>query len=428
MSKLARYFKIKIKRYKIEKRLTTGIHNDLKRHNKNFWRKVNFVLAKPSWKKLSKSTAVVDNQIMFRTYQDKYTCNPKYLCDELIKSGKDYKLIWAYSKKTGDDLNQFPPQVTLVKFGTLEYYTAMAGSKFWIDNAHNFTWEGFPKKDNQVLINLWHGSLGLKRIEPERDSDRRRRKAGKLDEKETDYCVSNSDFENDVFRTAYWPHNEILKIGHPRNDIMFSDSDEVARIKKSVCKTLGIESDCKLFLYAPTFRDDDTSFECFNIDYDNIHSALCERFGGKWVIITRMHFHTQAVIAKNQRLMGTKKPGFVVSGDGYNDMQELIAASDIGLTDYSSWICDFVLTRRPGFLFTEDYDSYVTERGFYYTLESTPFPIAKNNKQLIENIRTFDNDKYEKDVESFLRRLGCCEDGKASEALARFIDSKINQR
>jgi hypothetical protein len=40
----------------------------------------------------------------------------------------DCKIVWVYSKKSGD-LSQFPPQVKLVRFGTVEFYEAMAQSK-----------------------------------------------------------------------------------------------------------------------------------------------------------------------------------------------------------------------------------------------------------------------------------------------------------
>ena len=99
--------------------------------------------------------------------------------------------------------------------------------------------QNYVVKDGQVLINLWHGSMGLKRINPEDDSSAQRRKAGKLASKTTDYCVTNSKFEEDVFKSTYWPNTEFLKLGHPRNDIMFSSNEQFDKLRKEVCKKIG---------------------------------------------------------------------------------------------------------------------------------------------------------------------------------------------
>lgn len=400
----------------VEKKFIRDLCKSIKRKWLKIWRTLDFAIARFVWKIFVKKIPTQKNQIMFRTYQNKYTCNPKYLCEQLIKENVDCKIVWAYAKSSGD-LTQFPPQVELVKFGTFDYYYAVAQSKYWIDNAHNFTWEAFPKKDDQVLINLWHGSLGLKRINPEADSNRQRRKAGKLAGTATNYCVTDSDFEEEVFRTSYWPETPFLKYGHTRNDIMFTQGEELAAIKKKVFDYFGIEEGKKILLYAPTFRDDPDETECFDIDYDLLKKTLEKRFGGEWVILSRLHMHTQKAFKKKLRYM----PSHVISADTYDDMQELIAATDIGITDYSSWICDFVLSGRPGFLFTTDIDSYVDERGFYYPLETTPFPIAKSNKELIDNIVNFDAEAYETKRKQYLDGLGCIEDGRAAERIVEFL-------
>lgn len=419
-----RYYAIRLRPHIIEKKLIFGVCKDIKRHWLRFWRKLDMAITRVAWKRFTKNTPIIKNQIMFRTFQDKYTCNPKYVCEELIKSGVDCQIFWAYSKKTGD-LSQFPPQVKLVRFGTLAYYEAMAQSHYWIDNAHNFTWEAFPKKEGQILINLWHGSMGLKRINPEDDSSAQRRAAGKLASKTTDYCVTNSKFEEDVFKSTYWPNTEFLKFGHARNDVLFSSDEEFQKMRQNVCKKLGINPEDKILIYAPTFRDDETAFECFNVDYPALKEALEERFGGNWVILQRLHFHTQLVIKKNIRLLGQPEYDFVVSANNYEDMQELMMVSDAGITDYSSWICDFVLTKRPAFLFVTDIASYVTERGFYYDLTETPFPVCRSNNELLENVRNFDNEKYLKDIDVFFEKLGCYETGEASQKVVEFIKKDL---
>lgn len=107
-------------------------------------------------------------------------------------------------------------------------------------------------------------------------------------------------------------------------------------------------------------------------------------------------------------------------------MQELLAITDVAITDYSSWIYDFVLLRKPGFIFATDIEEYNNERGFYYPLESTPFPVATNNIQLVENIRRFDNVKYQHDIDLFLKEKGCIEDGEASRRVVELLSGILD--
>lgn len=72
----------------------------------------------------------------------------------------------------------------------------------------------------------------------------------------------------------------------------------------------------------------------------------------------------------------------IVKADAYPDIQELLAAAQVVITDYSSCIFDFLLTVRPGFLFVPDLEHYDQERGFYYKLEETPFPTHIQMKNL----------------------------------------------
>ena len=93
-----------------------------------------------------------------------------------------------------------------------------------------------------------------------------------------------------------------------------------------------------------------------------------------------------------------------------------MAITHVAITDYSSWICEFLLTGRPGFLFATDADYYLqNERALVYPLDSTPFPLAKNTKQLVDNILNFDADKFEADRVKFLEKYGSVDDGNASK-------------
>jgi len=384
---------------------------------KKFWLFIDGLIGDWARRILSKMIPVGSDTIMFMTYRNDYDCNPKYIAEELIQQKAPYRLVWAIGKNT--DIYNFPPEIKLVRRNSFEFFCEVASAKVWVDNSINFLWEYLPKKEGQIYIQTWHGSMGLKRVgKEELKSNKRWLKSGRHCSKDTDFCISNSDFEDMVFRESHWPGVQILKYGHARNDILLSaDLDIVTAAKRRVYDFFNLKDTYKIILYAPTFRDN-KSIEPYRIDYGKLVKAAQQRFGGDWVILTRHHFHIRNSQMAAQSI---SKEQYVANATQYNDMQELMVAADIGITDYSSWICDFMLTGKPGFIYATDIEQYYTERGFYYPLETTPFPICTNNEELFESILDFDIEQYETKLHQFLLDRGCVEDGHASERVAKKI-------
>lgn len=103
------------------------------------------------------------------------------------------------------------------------------------------------------------------------------------------------------------------------------------------------------------------------------------------------------------------------------DMNEIMAATDAIITDYSTTIFEGYLTGQPGFIYADDIDDYVADRGaLMFALEEIPFPVARNNDELVENVLRFDAEEYEERRTAFIGNVGSAEDGKAS---ARVVDS-----
>lgn len=370
---------------------------------------------------------VEKDKIFFMHYNDVYQCNPAYIADEIIRQGLRYDIVFAASKK---QMNQFPlpfpPEVRVVRRNSLEHFYEMATAKVWVDNAVCFPWSYVPKKKDQFYINTWHGSMGLKRIDPSSVKSKRWIRAAKIAGQITNVMISNSTFETMVYRTTYWkdPKVKVLEWGHPRNDILFCNDEKKREIKRKICEFFEIEEDVNLILYAPTFRDART-LDVYDIDYNRVLEAARARFGGEWKIVNRYHFK---VAEKLAGVKAVKNNPDILKGNTYPDIQELMAVCDIGITDYSSWICDFVLTGRPGFIYANDLDAYKDERGFYYPLSSTPFPIAENNDQLEANILAFDEEKYAADKEEFLKARGSKEDGHAAERVVSLIKKVMTEK
>lgn len=354
--------------------------------------------------------------LLHQPFKYGYDCNPKYIAEEILRRNKNYQLIWATRvnmAKNGD----FPAKIRLVtnKFILLYYFST---SVCCISNSYlGLSNYNLKKKKGQTFINTWHGSLGIKRIGETEENRLYNKKM--LDW--VDIFISNSDFESEVYRKSLLFEKTIYELGHPRNDVFFVDSyynPDRPKIKVAVENFLNRKIDNKkLILYAPTFREIDRT-DCFNLDYNLLLDVLKKKYNEDFLLALKFHPRTK-INLKN--VLGNN----IVDLTRYPDMQGLMVYSDIMISDYSSCIFDYMLSKKPAFIYASDIEKYNNERGFFYPLETTPFPIITNNNELSEKILGFDYNIYKKNVEEFLKEKGCIDDGRSSERVVDLIETSL---
>lgn len=358
--------------------------------------------------------------LMFFAFQGDYTCNLKYISMEILRRALPWRQVWVTFDDPTTLRDHFPPEATLVRFNTDPYYRELAAAHILLDNAFDYVKGAFEKRSGQVFVETMHGSLGIKRIDAGSVRNDRRNDKGRSIGALTDYVLSNSSFETMVYETSFWTRESIVEVGHARNDIFFADAATLGAIRDKVCRRFGIPSGMRIALVAPTVRLRDEKADSEPIDLQVLYAALCERFGGEWMLLHRLHHSTKRE---------TPDPGpHILFADDYPDIQELMIAADMAVTDYSSWIFDYVLTGKPGLLYMPDLDVYREARGFYYPLEEAPFPIAGSNADMRQKLLAFDEAKFAVQVRTFLDRRGCIDDGHASERivdlLARLVEGQ----
>lgn len=365
-----------------------------------------------------KNIPIQNNKIVFDNYMGSgYGCNGKYVTEQLLDHPARYHIVWVVKNAT-KRRSQFPEEIELVEYLSEEAFRAYASAKIWVCNYHLIAYfnRGLQKKDEQSYLQLWHGSFGIKKIEgdcPSLTKDPNWLYLAKKNSYSTDYWISNSRFETAVYRHAFWKPASILEYGHPRNDLFFRERHPItAKVRHS----LSIPAESKILLYVPTFRDTQ-SHPIHELDIPSLFPRLEETFGGSWTFLMRLHPRSAP---SNPELKDHDDR--IIDASFYPDIQELLAAADIVITDYSSCIFDFLLTRRPAFVYAPDLDEYIQMRGFYYPLCETPFLIAHNTEELLENITNFQDTCYRQKVSQFLLQKGSVEDGKASLRVRHLID------
>lgn len=346
------------------------------------------------------------NRVVFSYFFGKgFGDSVKYISNELLER-KEFEIVWMVKDK---NTKGFPNGVKKIKRGTFAELYYLSTAKVWVDNSRKPF--GLKKRKGQFYIQTWHSSLRLKKIEKDAENymDPGYIRTAKSDSKMTDLITSGCHFSTNIYKNSFWYSGEVLECGTPRCDILLSarKSDD---FRKKVCKLYGLDSSKKIILYAPTFRKD----MVFDDRYLNCEK-LSEMLGNKYEVIMKLHPHMSNI----------KTNSGVINASKYPDMQELICAVDYLITDYSGCCFDMMIAKKPCVLYVPDLKQYLeTERDLYFSFDELPFEKTTNIDELVITIKKFNKEKYSKNIQSFSKKIGLCENGNATRIIADLISKK----
>ncbi|GGE54813.1 hypothetical protein GCM10011391_37240 [Pullulanibacillus camelliae] len=363
---------------------------------------------------IAKRILPVDNSlIVFESGVGKqYSDSPRYIYEEIVRRNLNYKIVWVCNKKV-----RFPNKKTKrIKRLSPYYYYYLSRAKIWVNN------QNFPtyiiKRPQTTYLQTWHGTplkkmlFDIEQVQG-RSEDYVERVYNAT--KTWDYLISPSPFATQAFKSAFKYQGNILETGYPRNDIFYKEErhDIALRVKNR----LNLPRDKKIIVYAPTFRDNQTSNKnkfLFDINMDLYQ--MKEQLGEEYIILLRMH-----VAISNKLKIEEELQDFAFNVSSYSDMQELLLIADILITDYSSVMFDFANTKKPILYYTYDLEIYRDQvRGFYLNFEQeAPGPFMKNTEDIIQNVLNIDsvNKAYHDKYKAFYNKYCLLEDGQASQRI-----------
>lgn len=350
---------------------------------------------------------VKKNRVIFNSRAGtQYSCNPKCIYEYISKDKiNPFELIWVFNEPAKFKFLK-NKGAKLCKRHSIRHYYYWLTARVIITNEYG---DGeIPKRRGQIKINTWHGGGGgYKNMK----QAWKRRARIRYDLEDTDiFCASSETSLKNTVRNAFNHMGEYFP-GTPRNDIFFYPASD--ELKQLVYEFSGITVDKRLLLYAPTYRSKNKGKLDSTINYEALHNAIEEKFGGEWVIAVRMHS-----CIKEYEL---PKLDYVIDISHYLDMQDLLCICDMMITDYSSSLWDYSFTNRPCFLYCFDLDEYTINEGFNKSIYEWGFPVAKNMSELIKCIYEFDMDEHKKNMDNQHIVNGSFEDGKSTERLCSLI-------
>lgn len=331
--------------------------------------------------------------------------NPKALSEYISQTDKGCDIIWAHSNLF--DIKS--PIGKKVELFTWKYYYYLLTSKVIVSDQRLYKSMLPLKRKGQFYIQLWHGTA-LKKIEADMPNiSDQYIKMAQRDSRMIDLFVSGSSFMSNIYKSSFWYDGNFLEVGTPRNDVFFKNDNNAISDKIKKYYDIGNK---KILLYAPTFRASD-SLSAYTIEVSRIYEILSKE---QWTIMVRLHPNLMGSLSS--KTFNKKFPD-TIDASSYPDIQELLYATDLLISDYSSCMFDYIYTNRPCVIYASDIEEY--DRGFYMPIRSLPFPIAENNDELESILRDLNHENYS----SFLEEIGSYECGNASQLIYEYLKKNV---
>lgn len=349
-----------------------------------------------------------DCVVIMNFYGKGFGDSGKAVALKLLEMRPNLKIYWPVKPQYAESI---PAPIKPLKIRSLKYYRTMAIASVWIDNARKSN--DIIKRKGQFYIQMWHGLLGLKKVEKDAEESLSRAyiREAKDDSRLADIMLSDGDFFTNLIRTSFWYDGDILKSGTPRLDTVINATENE---KKQIKENLGV-AEKNFLLYAPTFRVN------YGVEkYDLAFDKVLQHLGEDWVVGVRLHPN---VSEKAKNLCFSER---VINLTDYPDLYQLLICTDMLITDYSSVMFDAAVVGIPVLLYTSDRMQYMKDRKFYFDFSELPFELCEDNNSIIEAISRFDLIEYEQKVKSFFAKHQITEDGHASDRVAEVILSHID--
>jgi len=260
------------------------------------------------------------------------------------------------------------------------------------------------------LVQVWHAAGAFKRVGHSRAGLPGGPTPGSDIHRNYTHATVSSEGIRDDYAEAYGiPRERIRALGVPRSDFFF-DEPLVTAARDRVRARLGVPASVRLAVYAPTFRGNGqlTAYADESADWGRVADAL----GGDWRVAVRRHPFT----TRGARPL----PAGVIDASADVEMNDLLAAADVLITDYSSAVFEFALLRRPVVFFTPDLDRYAATRSFYRPFEDYAIgPVVRSSEQLAPAISSaqVDSARFDRFLSDFCGAL----DGRSSERIVREV-------
>ena len=276
--------------------------------------------------------------------------------------------VWVVRPEAVDEV---PPDVDCVTLGSRRYHEVTARATYWVNNVN---WPGsLVKRPGTVHVHthlgtpLKHVALDLANRPGARYGFDVRAMLRRSDR--WDISLAASRYAEEVWERAFPCGFRSLRSGSPRNDALVAgDSPAGAERAAATRRRLGVPPGDTMVLYAPTPRDYRRGRFVERIDLERLARAL----GPGRTLVLRLHPALARHPARALLPRDLHRRGLLVDATDEPSVTDLMLASDVLITDYSSLMFDYVLLDRPVIVHADDWDAFRAVRGTYFDVTAHP--------------------------------------------------------
>lgn len=316
---------------------------------------------------------VPEGAVFFESfYGRQIACNPLALDREIAARFPDAPRYWSVTSER----QTVPDGAVPVLVGSGDWFAARRRARLLVVN--DWLRFRFRRGRHQTVLQTWHGTM-LKHLALGRPNvGIRTRIAIRRESRRWSAMLSQNPHSTEQFRESYAFRGEILETGYPRDDRLAASVAGGSRIPLTVAQSrreLGIPENTRVLVYAPTWRDAGTGL----VDELDVR-ALADELGDGWLVAARGHTRTHAF-----GRYGIEHPR-VLDVSRHPDVNDVLLAADLLVTDYSSLMFDAAVARVPMAFFVPDLASYRDrERGFTFDFEAlAPGPLLTQRGEVVE--------------------------------------------
>lgn len=370
-----------------------------------------------------RSLLVSGPKVFFESFYGKQaSCNPLAIDAEIARVRPEITRYWSVV----NELVPVPDGSLGVLVGSPEWHAVRRDAKLLVVN--DWLRYGFKRRTGQHVLQTWHGTP-LKHIALGRPGLSLRTKfAIRRESAKWSVALSQNPHSSRVLRESYKFQKEILELGYPRTDRLAqsrSGEQRIPSVSQSARRRLDIPEGKHVLLYAPTWRDHTTEL----IDTLDVN-WLADQLGESWIVLIRGHSRTSGY---RRRIPDSQLLRDVT---GVSDVNDLLLAADMLVTDYSSVMFDASAALIPTMFYVPDFAWYRDEeRGFTFDFEAEapgqlttdPTVVLHAAVQLREHahqakwIR-----EYTKQAHDWRHKFNACDDGQASSrVVSALIELKM---
>ncbi|MEU3983678.1 bifunctional glycosyltransferase family 2 protein/CDP-glycerol:glycerophosphate glycerophosphotransferase [Streptomyces sp. NPDC026672] len=347
-----------------------------------------------------------DRAVFAASWGRGHGCNPGALEEAFRTLAPHVRTAWIAAP---EHQGAIPPGPRRLRPGTAAHWTALARSKYLVNNV-NFD-RRLRKRPGQVFVQTQHGTplkhMGL-------DLQERPAAARGMDFAELlrgvdkwDYVLSANRHTTLTWERVYPGRYTTLEYGYPRNDVFQrATSADVTRLRER----LGVPEGSVAILYAPTHRDHRrTQRPALDLE------RVLRRLGPRHVVLARAHPWHGGPLARGTR---------VIDVSDHPSVESLCLASDALVTDYSSIMFDYAVLDRPIVVHADDWDVYRETRGTYFDVRACPpGAVARSEDELIDIFATghWCGSRSAELRAAFRERFCPYDDGRAAERVVRHV-------